>query len=128
VTVGEAAKILGVSADTLRRWDRSGKIRTERDERNRRMIPRSELDRLGAAPERHRAGDELSARNRFQGIVRSVELDGVMGIVEIEAGPFLISAAITRDAIEELGLVEGAEATAMVKATSVMVIRGSDSE
>ncbi len=124
LTLGEAAKVLEVSADTLRRWDRSGKLRTERDERNRRLVPRSELERLGASPERHRAGDELSARNRFPGIVRSIEVDGVMGIVEIEAGPHRISAAITRDAIEELGLVEGAEATAMVKATSVMVIKG----
>lgn len=123
VTIGEAAKQLGVSADTLRRWDSSGKLKTTRDERNRRLVPESEVRRLGTAPERHRAGDELSARNRFSGTVRSVEVDGVMGIVEIEAGPFLVSAAITRDAIEELGLREGVEATAMVKATSVMVIR-----
>lgn len=123
LTVGEAAAALGVSPDTLRRWDRAGKLRTSRDERNRRLVPLSEVRRLGGAPERHRTGDELSARNRFRGIVRSIELDGVMGIVEIEAGPFMVSAAITRDAIEELGLAEGVEATAMVKATSVMVIR-----
>jgi molybdopterin-binding protein len=124
VTLGEAAKLLGVSTDTLRRWDRAGKLRTERDERNRRLVPAAELRRLRAAPDRHRTGDELSARNRFSGVVRSIEVDGVLGIVEIQAGPHLISAAITRDAIEELGLVEGAEATAIVKATSVMVIRG----
>jgi molybdopterin-binding protein len=123
VTLGEAAKLLGVSADTLRRWDRSGKLRTKRDERNRRLVPASELRRLGAGAERHRAGDTLSARNRFPGIVRSVEVDGVMALVEIEAGPHRVTAAITRDAVEELGLVEGVEATAMVKATSVMVIR-----
>jgi molybdopterin-binding protein len=67
--------------------------------------------------------NKLSARNRFPGVVTSVEVDGVMGIVEIEAGPFRVSAAITREAIEELGLKEGVEATALVKATSVMVIR-----
>jgi molybdopterin-binding protein len=118
--------MLGVSADTLRRWDRDGKLRAERDERNRRLVPLSEIERLGGRPERHRAGDELSARNRFPGVVVSVEVDGVMGIVELECGPHRVTAAITRDAIEELGLREGVEATAMVKATSVMVIRGGD--
>jgi molybdopterin-binding protein len=58
------------------------------------------------------------------GVVRSVEVDGVMALVEIEAGPFLITAAVTRDSVEELGLVAGAPATATVKATSVMVERG----
>lgn len=124
VTLGEAAKMLGVSADTLRRWDRAGKIKTKRDRRNRRMVSLKEVRRLGGQPERHRAGDELSARNRFAGVVKSVEVEGVMGIVELECGPYLVSAAITRDAIEELGLEPGVEATAMVKATSVMVIKG----
>jgi len=128
VTLGEAAKLLGVSADTLRRWDRSGKLHTERDERNRRLVPLPELERLGAAPARQRAGDGVSARNRFPGTVKSIEIDGVLGIVEIQAGPHLISAAITRDAIEELGLVAGSKATAMVKATSVMVIKGAESD
>ena len=122
VTVGEAAKMIGVSADTLRRWDRDGKLETTRDERNRRLISLSEVRRLGGKPERHRAGDQLSARNRFPGVVRSIEVDGVMGIVELECGPHRVTAAITRDAIEELGLEPGMEATAMVKATSVMVI------
>jgi molybdopterin-binding protein len=124
VTLGEAARMLGVSADTLRRWDRGGKLRTRRDERNRRRVPLGEVRRLGGAPERHRAGDELSARNRFPGVVRSVEVEGVIGLVEIEAGPHRITAAITRDAVEELGLEPGVEATALVKATSVMVERG----
>ena len=115
--------MIGVSADTLRRWDRAGKLRTKRDDRNRRLVSLAEVRRLGGAPERQRAGDELSARNRFPGTVRSVEIDGVIGLVEIEAGPHRITAAITRDAIEELGLEPGVEATALVKATSVMVIR-----
>jgi molybdopterin-binding protein len=84
----------------------------------------AEVRRLGGRPERHVAGDELSARNRFPGIVRSVEVDGVMGLVELECGPHRVTAAITRDAIEELGLEPGMEATAMVKATSVMIIGG----
>lgn len=123
LTLGEAARTLGVSVDTLRRWDRDGKLRTVRDGRNRRLVPAAELDRLRPAPERDGPHDGLSARNRFAGIVRSVEVDGVMALVEIEAGPHRITAAITRDAVDELGLVEGVEATAAVKATSVMVER-----
>ena len=124
VTLGEAAKAIGVSQDTLRRWDRAGKLRTERDERNRRLVPSDEVERLSARPARHRAGHPLSARNRFPGIVRSVEVDGVMALIEIEAGPHLITAAVTRDAVEELGLEPGVPATATVKATSVMVEKG----
>src|SRR5215210_6244382 len=121
LTLGDAARALGVSTDTLRRWDRDGKLRTVRDDRNRRLVPPSEVERLRARPARHSAGGTLSARNRFPGVVRSVEVDGVMALVEIEAGPFLVTAAITRDAVEELGLREGARAIAAVKATSVMV-------
>ena len=123
VSLGEAAKALGVSVDTLRRWDTAGRLRTRRDARNRRRVPRQELERLRARPDRHHAGDNLSARNRFAGVVRSVEVDGVMALVEIEAGPHRIVAAITRDAVEDLGLAPGVPATAAVKATSVMVER-----
>ena len=125
LTLGEAARAIGVSADTLRRWDRAGKLRTVRDERNRRRVPESEVARLSGRPQRHGAGDTLSARNRFPGVVRSVEVSGVMALVEIEAGPFLVTAAVTRDAVEELGLAPGVRATAAVKATSVMVERGA---
>ena len=124
ISLGEAARALGVSVDTLRRWDRAGKLRTTRDARNRRRVPRAEVERLTARPPRHDVGDGLSARNRFPGVVRSVEVDGVMGLVEIEAGPHRITAAITRDAVRELGLAPGMRATATVKATSVMVERG----
>lgn len=123
MTLGEAAKALGVSIDTLRRWDRAGQIQTTRDSRNRRRVPAEEVRRLLPREPRHETGDSLSARNRFPGVVRSIEVDGVMGLVEIEAGPFRVTAAVTRDAIEELGLVEGDRATATVKATSVMVER-----
>ena len=114
-----------MSVDTLRRWERAGRLRTKRDARNRRLVSRREVNRLSRRPTRHRAGDALSARNRFPGKVVSVESDGVMAIVEIAAGPHRISAAITRDAVEELGLAPGVEATATVKATSVMVERGA---
>jgi molybdopterin-binding protein len=123
LTLGEAAKALGVSTDTLRRWDRAGKLRTTRDARNRRLVPAEEVERLSERPQRHDTGHRLSARNRFAGTVRSVEVDGVMALVEIEAGPFLVVAAVTRDAVEELGLAPGVAATAAVKATSVMVER-----
>lgn len=123
--LGDAARALGVSVDTLRRWERAGRLATARDASNRRRVPPEEIERLARRPARHRAGDALSARNRFPGIVRSVEVDGVMALVEIEAGPYLVTAAVTRDAVEELGLAPGVPATAAVKATSVMVERGS---
>jgi molybdopterin-binding protein len=124
LSLGEAARAIGVSVDTLRRWDRAGKLATVRDERNRRLVPPSEVERLSQRPRRHATGHTLSARNRFPGVIRSVEADGVMAIVEIEAGPFRVSAAVTRDAVDELGLAEGVKAIATVKATSVMVERG----
>ena len=123
--LGDASRALGVSVDTLRRWERAGKLRTARDSSNRRRVPPEEIERLAGRPARHRAGDTLSARNRFPGVVRSVEVDGVMALVEIEAGPHLVTAAVTRDAVEELGLAPGVRATAAVKATSVMIERGA---
>ena len=123
LTLGDAAHALGVSLDTLRRWDRAGKLRTVRDDRNRRRVPESEVTRLSGRPRRHATGDMLSARNRFPGTVTSVEVDGVMALVEIAAGPFRVTAAVTRDAVEELELAPGVSAIAAVKATSVMVER-----
>jgi molybdopterin-binding protein len=89
------------------------------------MVPVAEVKRLTGRPQRHKTGRTWSPRNRMPGIVRSVEVDGVMALVEIEAGPFLVTAAITRDSVEELGLVPGVEATATVKATSVMIERSA---
>jgi molybdopterin-binding protein len=119
----DAARALGVSLDTLRRWDREGRIRTSRDEANRRMVPVSEVERLSGRPPKAGTGGQLSARNRLAGVVRSVEVDGVMALVEIEAGPYLVVAAITRDAVEELALRPGVPVVATIKATSVMVSR-----
>ena len=121
LSMGEAARALNVSVDTLRRWDRTGRVKTTRDERNRRRVPAREITRLRKVAARHTTGTPLSARNRFEGIVESVEVDGVMALVEIQAGPHRITAAITRDAAEELGLAPGMPAVATVKATSVMV-------
>ncbi|MBS1677677.1 MAG: helix-turn-helix transcriptional regulator [Actinobacteria bacterium] len=121
LTLGEAARALDVSVDTVRRWARAGKIETTRDDANRRLVPQSEITRLASHPSRHKTEDSFSARNRFPGVIRSVEVDGVMALVEIEAGPHLVTAAITRDSVEELGLAPGVPAVAMVKATSVMI-------
>jgi molybdopterin-binding protein len=115
----EAARVLGISLDTLRRWDRTGRIRTERDAANRRVVRAEELDRLRGSTD-----DALSARNRFTGVVRSVEVDGLLARIAIEVTePSCAVAIITREAAEELGLKEGMRASAVVKATSVMVER-----
>ena len=118
-TASEAARTLGISLDTLRRWDRSGRIRTQRDDANRRLVPASEVRRL-----RGSSGEELSARNRFRGTVRSVEVDGFLARVEVDVtAPARVVAIITREAAEELGLRPGGGATAVVKSTSVMLER-----
>jgi molybdopterin-binding protein len=117
-SAGEAARRLGISLDTLRRWDRQGRIRTRRDSANRRVVPASEIDRL-----RGRADHGLSARNRLAGTVREVKVEGLLAQVEIEAGPFRIVSVITSEAAEQLGLEPGVPATALVKATSVLIER-----
>ncbi|HEY2655368.1 MAG TPA: helix-turn-helix transcriptional regulator [Solirubrobacteraceae bacterium] len=128
MSIGQAANAIGISADTLRRWDRAGEVQSYRTDRGHRRIPVSEVARLARRPRRHRTDADLSARNRLRGVVRSVEIEGLMALVEIEAGPFLVSAAVTRDAVEELGLAPGLEATAVLKATDVMIERGNGPE
>jgi molybdopterin-binding protein len=118
-TASEAARALGISLDTLRRWDRSGRIRTQRDAANRRLVPASEVRRLQG-----RSTEELSARNRFRGVVRVVEVEGFLARVELDiTAPTRVVAIITREAAEELDLKAGRAATAVVKSTSVMVER-----
>jgi molybdopterin-binding protein len=118
-SAGEAARLLGISLDTLRRWDRQGLIRTERDRANRRIVPAKEVERLQGGPEAH----DLSARNRFRGTVREVKVEGLLAQVELEAGPFRVVSIVTREAAEQLGLAPGMPATALVKATSVLLER-----
>ena len=119
-TAGEAARRLGISIDTLRRWDKAGKIRVERDTANRRVVAISEIERLKGTA----GSDELSARNRFRGVVRSVELDRLLARVEIDVTePARVVAIITRESAEELELRAGMSAAGVVKATSVMVER-----
>jgi molybdopterin-binding protein len=117
--VGEAARLLGVSVDTLRRWDRQGRIKTHRDSANRRRVPAAEVERLRGSTSPRR----LSARNRLSGTVQSIEVDGLLAQVELAAGPFRVLAVITREAAEALGLEPGLSATAVVKATSVLIER-----
>lgn len=119
-TAAEAARALGISLDTLRRWDRSEKIRVERDAANRRLVPAAEVERLRGAE----SSEALSARNRFRGVVRSVEVDSLLAKVEIDVTePARVVAIITRESAEELGLKPGVSAAGVVKATSVMVER-----
>ena len=122
IPIGDAARALGVSVDTVRRWERTGRIRTARDDRNHRVIPESEIRRLGGHLSKP-VDRSFSARNRFEGVITSVEVTGVVAQVEIEAGPHHIVSIVTRDAVEELGLKPGVPAVATVKATSVMVRR-----
>jgi molybdopterin-binding protein len=118
-SASEAARALGISLDTLRRWDRQGRIEVERDAANRRVVPGREIERLRGAEEH-----ALSARNRFRGVVREVKVEGLLAQVELEVTePATLVAVITRDAVEELGLRAGMSAAAVVKSTSVMVER-----
>ena len=113
-----AARMLGISLDTLRRWDREGKIDVRRDSANRRVVPATEIDRLRGSE----GSNVSSARNRFRGVVRSVEVDGLLARVEIDVTePSRVVAIITRESAEELGLVPGMSAAGVIKATSVMV-------
>jgi molybdopterin-binding protein len=117
-TAGEAASMLGISLDTLRRWDKAGRIKVERDAGNRRTVTASEIDRIRGDA----AGAHISARNRFRGVVTEVKVDGVMAQVEIVVSdPVRLVAVVTRDAVEELGLKNGMATTAIVKSTNVII-------
>jgi molybdopterin-binding protein len=117
-TASEAASALGISLDTLRRWDKAGRIAVTRDSSNKRVVAAREIDRLRG----DRGREHLTARNRFPGTVTSVEVDGLMAQVELVVSePVRLVALVTRDAVEELGLKKGMAATAIVKSTNVMV-------
>jgi molybdopterin-binding protein len=117
-TATEAARELGISVDTLRRWDREGRIHTERDSANRRLVALEEIERLRGT----RSGRHMSARNRLRGTVTEVRVEGLLAQVELTVTePARIVAVVTRDAVAELGLKPGMTATAVVKSTSVMV-------
>jgi molybdopterin-binding protein len=117
-SASEAAKALGISIETLRRWDRDGRIATARDGANRRIVAAAEIDRLRGDA----GGAHLSPRNRFTGTVTEVKVEGLLAQVElVVTEPVRIVAVVTRDAVEELGLRPGDTATAFVKSTTMML-------
>ena len=120
IRIGAAAQALGVSVDTLRRWERDGRATFGRRGRERVMEP-SELARL--LRERTPTDRRVSARNRMVGVVVDVQRDGVMAQVDLACGPFRIVSLMSREAADELGLEPGVSAAAVVKATTVVVER-----
>ena len=116
--IGEVAQAVGVSVDTLRRWEAEGRVTFER-QGNQRVLPAAALAPLIASL----AGSSStsSARNRLSGIVIAVKRDGVMAQVEMACGDYRIVSLMSRDAADELGLEVGRPATAVVKATNVIV-------
>ncbi|MDY7089695.1 MAG: TOBE domain-containing protein [Actinomycetota bacterium] len=126
--IGEAAELLGVSVDTVRRWVDAGRLGAVRGDNGHRSIGGPELarfassqaDRADIAPRRS------SARNRMWGIVTAVTLDTVMAQVDIQAGPFRVVSLMSREAVDELGLEVGSTAVAVIKSTNVVVERGGD--
>jgi molybdopterin-binding protein len=119
--IGRAAEVLGVRVETLRRWERDGKLTTVRTSGGQRLVPESEVARLLAERRADRAPAAVSRRNAFPGVITKVTRDKVSALVEIQAGPHRVVSMITREAADELGLKPGMEAVATVKATSVMV-------
>ena len=119
--IGRAAEALGVRVETLRRWERDGKLTTTRTAGGQRMVPAAEVARLLAERRAVRPQGAASRRNAFEGVITKVTRDKVSTLVEIQAGPHRIVSLITREAADELGLKPGIEAVATVKATSVMV-------
>ncbi|MFD5103577.1 TOBE domain-containing protein [Streptomyces albidochromogenes] len=125
-TIGQAARLLGVSPDTARRWADAGRVATHRDESGRRLIDGRDLAAFSVEVGQAGAEEETgytSARNAFPGIVTAVKLGDVAAQVEIQAGPHRLVSLLTREAVEELGLEVGMRATARVKSTSVHIDR-----
>jgi molybdopterin-binding protein len=122
--VGQAAEMLGVSVETLRRWEAEGRLRMERSEGGQRLVDIEQVSRLLNERRRSTADRPIvaqSARNRFPGIVTRVERDRVAAVVEVIAGPHRMVSLMTAEAVDELDLKVGDEAVCVVKATNVMV-------
>ena len=119
--IGEAAKALGVRVETLRRWEREGKLANARSQGGQRLVPAAEVARLLAERRAERPPAAVSRRNAFAGVVTKVTRDKVSALVEIQAGPHRVVSLITREAADELALRPGMDAVATVKATSVMI-------
>src|SRR4051812_15522941 len=119
IRIGGAAQALGVSVDTLRRWEREGRIEFVR-RGNQRFLPAEALAELLRA---RGPANRTSARNRMSGTVVAVEVDGVMAKIDMACGPYRIVSLMSREAAEDLGLQPGDAATAVVKSTTVIVER-----
>ena len=124
IRIGLAAEMLGISVETLRRWEAEGRLRTRRSEGGQRLVPLAEVTRVLAerrAVSADRPVVAQSARNRFPGIVTRIQRDGIVAVVEILAGPHRVVSIMTAEAVDELGLAVGIEAVGVVKATNVVV-------
>jgi molybdopterin-binding protein len=122
--VGEAAEVLGISVDTLRRWAESGELKVRRSAGGQRLFPVAEVRRLQASRKRERRQRPIvaqSARNRFAGIVTRVEKDRVAAVVEVQAGPHRLVSLMTAEAAQELELRPGVAVVCAVKSTNVVV-------
>jgi molybdopterin-binding protein len=122
--IGQAAELLGIGIDTLRRWESDGRLTTIRTTGGQRLVPIAEVSRLLA--ERRRTTPDRpivaqSARNRFAGIVTRIERDGVVAVVEVLAGPHRLVSLMTAEAVDDMDLRVGAEAVCVIKATQVLV-------
>lgn len=125
-TIGQAARLLGVSPDTARRWADAYRVTTHRDDSGRRLIDGRDLAAFSIEVAQGGSDDDASytsARNAFPGIVTAITLGDVAAQVEIQAGPHRLVSLLTREAVEELGLEVGMQATARVKSTSVHIDR-----
>lgn len=122
--VSEAAALLGVSDDTVRRWADVGRLPASRDQFGRFVVDGRDLAEFARdnanAPEPGKIAGE-SARNRFRGIVTRVTRDGLMAQVELQCGPFRVVSLMSREAADELGLEVGSLAVASIKSTQVVV-------
>ena len=123
--IGEAADLLGVSADTVRRWIDGGRLAADRDEHGHRAVAGADLAAFARslADEPDAGARRSSARNRLPGIVTAITRDTVMAQVDIQAGPFRVVSLMSREAVDDLGLEVGSTATAVIKSTTVVVER-----
>ncbi len=122
--ISEVAELLGVSDDTVRRWVASDHLPAGRDDAGRQVIDGRALAAFARARTADDDGGRVSARNRLPGIVTDVTMDGVMARVDVAAGRFHLVSLMTREAAQELDLRPGALATAVVKATTVVIEAG----